>query len=274
MSALQSLSFIRLPSILFPTLEVQSFTFACLLKPGISRLSKTMPSAMPSAYDLGISSGNILVPPTSADIVCYDSPSLYPSSSPSEDENSDMEIQPSLSAFSIRASIATVSESQLRAIIAKLADGNPRFQRAISKELSSTLGESPPLSPTTKKRRKRVRHRSRRVVVDKCVNCGQRLNLGSGEYETDEEECSYHPGVLEQEPFEFLSMSPDGQAFKVVRTITMWSCCDEEDWSPGCVVAPGHVGTGNCMKALSRLVDPPELSDSIESSDIEASHSI
>lgn len=24
---------------------------------------------------------------------------------------------------------------------------------------------------------------------------------------------------------------------KVIRTITMWSCCDEDEWSPGCMNA-------------------------------------
>jgi len=38
--------------------------------------------------------------------------------------------------------------------------------------------------------------------------------------------------------YEFLSRTPEEVAFKVVRTITMWSCCDEDEWSPGCVVAP------------------------------------
>jgi len=40
--------------------------------------------------------------------------------------------------------------------------------------------------------------------------------------------------------YEFLSRTPEEVAFKVVRTITMWSCCDEDEWSPGCVVAPSY----------------------------------
>lgn len=40
--------------------------------------------------------------------------------------------------------------------------------------------------------------------------------------------------------YEFLSRTPEEVAFKVVRTIAMWSCCDEDEWSPGCVVAPSY----------------------------------
>ena len=39
--------------------------------------------------------------------------------------------------------------------------------------------------------------------------------------------------------YEFLSRSPDDVAIKVVRTITMWSCCDEDEWSPGCMAEAG-----------------------------------
>jgi len=40
--------------------------------------------------------------------------------------------------------------------------------------------------------------------------------------------------------YEFLSRTPEEVAFKVVRTIAMWSCCDEDECSPGCVVAPPY----------------------------------
>jgi hypothetical protein len=48
-------------------------------------------------------------------------------------------------------------------------------------------------------------------------------------------------GHVQDEVYEFLSRTPEGRSFKVVRTITMWSCCDEDAWSPGCVAAPAHV---------------------------------
>lgn len=40
--------------------------------------------------------------------------------------------------------------------------------------------------------------------------------------------------------YEFLSQTSEEVAFKVVRTIAMWSCCDEDEWSPGCVAAPSY----------------------------------
>ena len=43
-------------------------------------------------------------------------------------------------------------------------------------------------------------------------------------------------GHLEDEVYEFVSRTPNGAAFKVVQTVTMWSCCNEDEWSPGCIL--------------------------------------
>lgn len=43
-------------------------------------------------------------------------------------------------------------------------------------------------------------------------------------------------GNLEDVVYEFLSGTPDDMTHKV-RTLRMWSCCDEDEWSPGCMSA-------------------------------------
>ena len=52
-----------------------------------------------------------------------------------------------------------------------------------------------------------------------------------------------NPGQLEDEVYEFVSRTPNGAAFKVAQTVTMWSCCNEDEWSPGCIlIAPAAFG--------------------------------
>jgi len=46
-----------------------------------------------------------------------------------------------------------------------------------------------------------------------------------------------HSGHLEEDIYEFISVFPE-QTPHVVRTISMWTCCDEDERSPGCVKAP------------------------------------
>jgi len=48
-------------------------------------------------------------------------------------------------------------------------------------------------------------------------------------------------GHLEEEVYEFLSRTPEGRSLNVVRPITMWNCCDEDAWSPGCASATAHL---------------------------------
>ncbi|KAF8150911.1 hypothetical protein B0H34DRAFT_801820 [Crassisporium funariophilum] len=173
----------------------------------------------------------------------YDSPSPYPPSSPSAD--SDGEYSPPPSNMGLRTSIATVPESRLRAIMVKLADSNPRFQRAIMKELAyaQPFGDSPPTTPTATRQRKSRRSKTRRNCKNLSVSTVtpvpmfQRKRSVVALQPLYQDDCVYHPGQLEEEVYEFLSASPEDVAFKVVRTITMWSCCDEEEWSPGCMAA-------------------------------------
>ena len=76
----------------------------------------------------------------------------------------------------------------------------------------------------------------------------------------DAERCVV--GHLENEVYEFLSRTPDGLAFKVVRTITMWSCCDEDQWSPGCVAIPAHASDGGIGRRSSESFLPDVFPDS------------
>ncbi|KAJ3787188.1 hypothetical protein GGU10DRAFT_331746 [Lentinula aff. detonsa] len=132
--------------------------------------------------------------------------------------------------------IATVSESQLRATMLRLAGRSTQFRNAIEKEL-----EIPSPSRTTKSRR-----RSRKVrrstgsntscpPISTCSNCGQVFDSG------DTDACHYHPGHLEDEMFEFMSKTPEGRIFKVLKSVSMWSCCEEDPGSIGCASAPVHI---------------------------------
>ncbi|TFK21936.1 hypothetical protein FA15DRAFT_57326 [Coprinopsis marcescibilis] len=63
-------------------------------------------------------------------------------------------------------------------------------------------------------------------------------------------ENGYHPGQMQDEAYEFISRTPGGAAFKVVQTITMWNCCDGDEWSPGCVRRGSS--TGGLQSRLER----------------------
>ncbi|EDR08358.1 uncharacterized protein LACBIDRAFT_296896 [Laccaria bicolor S238N-H82] len=179
----------------------------------------------------------------------YDSASPYP---PTTDSDSDCASEPSN--LGLRTSIAAVPEAKLRAILLKLADSNPRFHRAIIKEVAAVLpfNDSPPTTPTMARHR-RPRRKSRREskthgMSHKAAHHDERRITVK---EEEREVSGYHPGHLENEVYEFLSRTPDGLAFKVVRTITMWSCCDEDQWSPGCVAIPPPASDGGIGRRSS-----------------------
>lgn len=59
-------------------------------------------------------------------------------------------------------------------------------------------------------------------------------------------------GRLEDEVYEFVSRTPNGAAFKVVQTVTMWSCCNEDEWSPGCIlIAPTFGGRSSSSPKIA-----------------------
>ena len=164
----------------------------------------------------------------------------------------------------LRASIATVPDSTLRAIMIKLAENSPHFHRTIMKELAQVSAESPadsPLTtPTTAKIRKPERRRSKRRSHHKSLSVStqspirnQQRDIGIATERLYQSGCVYHSGEfslkflsdhgwttttgnLEDVVYEFLSGVPDDMTHKV-RTLRMWSCCDEDEWSPGCMGA-------------------------------------
>ena len=100
----------------------------------------------------------------------------YPRSSPSADSEFEY------SSPGLRASIAAVSDSTLRAIMIKLAESSSKFHRAIMKELAQASGESPLTSPTTpnihksERRRRRSHHRTLAVSTQSSIRNHQRHN--------------------------------------------------------------------------------------------------
>jgi hypothetical protein len=117
----------------------------------------------------------------------------------------------------------------------KLANRDPRFQRAIMKELSRIETDPAPTTPTTPTptKQRKWHRKSRQNMKSLTIATNPLCALSQGHHEID---YMYHPGRLEEEVYEFISVLPDET--HVVRTVTMWSCCDEEEWSPGCMSAP------------------------------------
>ncbi|KAF8813392.1 hypothetical protein BYT27DRAFT_7084474 [Phlegmacium glaucopus] len=161
----------------------------------------------------------------------------YPPSSPSAGE---------CSSLALRASVAAVPDSKLRAIMVKLAESSPQFHRAIVKELgyAQVTRESPPTTPTTpktpksEKRRSRPRRQHKTLTIStQTPNHNHKRHISTATEASFLSDCVYHPGNLEEEDYEFLSGSPGDMARKAVRTIMMWSCCKEDEWSPGCINA-------------------------------------
>ncbi|KAF9479985.1 hypothetical protein BDN70DRAFT_920858 [Pholiota conissans] len=177
----------------------------------------------------------------------FDPSSPYPPSSPSTD-SSDAEDLPRNSKTSLRSSIAELSETRLRSILLKLAGSNPRFERAIRKEiaLTHTSGDSPPLTPTSPKPRRVQRHKHRRSCREIQIATQEEPmlqhpgtvspSLHFTRLQEEQDEFWYHPGVLDREVYEFLPHAPTNTTVSDMRTVTMWSCCNEDEWSPGCMV--------------------------------------
>jgi len=124
-----------------------------------------------------------------------DSSSPYPPSSPSIADSDDD--ASTTSTAGLRTSIATLSEAKLRAILIKLADSNPRFQRAIAKEVAyaQTFDESSPTTPTNHKMRKSHRPRPRPSRKDTSAAPCSRKRKVIPTHVACEAEYVYHPGM-------------------------------------------------------------------------------
>ncbi|KAF9048786.1 hypothetical protein BJ165DRAFT_1402654 [Panaeolus papilionaceus] len=165
----------------------------------------------------------------------YDShsSSAYPASSATSDSEVETPISPNSAA--LRSSISSLQDFELRTVLVKLAEESTHFQHAIMKEVAHFRPfvadtHTPTKAPKTKK--SKTRSKSRRNLKNLSVSTEKQSEQPSTAH------VVYHPGNLEEEVYEFLSRSPDQVAFKVVRTITMWSCCDEDELSPGCMATP------------------------------------
>ncbi|KAF9007527.1 hypothetical protein BDQ17DRAFT_1350822 [Cyathus striatus] len=186
--------------------------------------------------------------------------SAYPPSTPSVSDT-EPDFDPEDTPHTLKTALSMVSESQLRALVLKLAESSPRFQHAIEKELSFSPPvkgtSSPVLKPSrrNKSRRQRGSTKSARSPV-RCIDCGQRPETALT-YESDGDECVYHPGVLEKKKFDCFSANADGQAVLTTQIYTMWSCCYEEETSPGCKYSPVHSFSLNTRS--SEKTKPPGL---------------
>ncbi|KAJ7510517.1 hypothetical protein B0H11DRAFT_1192291 [Mycena galericulata] len=121
--------------------------------------------------------------------------------------------------------IAALPESELRALVAKLAM-DPSFQRAIARELH--LGT---------RSKGRGRHSQQSAPPDAvCANCQKvcRDTAPNGH-------CTFHPGHLQNDVYEFVSRTPVGHKLKTRQTLAMWTCCAEDPHMPGCTDAATHL---------------------------------
>ncbi|KAF8199732.1 hypothetical protein BJ912DRAFT_663547 [Pholiota molesta] len=204
----------------------------------------------------------------------FDSPSPYPPSSPSTD-SSDAEDLPRISKTSLRYSIAELPESKLRSILFKLAGSSPRFEHAIRKELAlaQSSGDSPPMTPTTSKPRKASRKQSHQEFGDVEVatpeHLAQQGRTGSPSLTRIQEDFVYHPGYLNQEVYEFLPHATQRDVtFTDMRTLTMWSCCDEDERSPGCMLLSPYTDLSN-QDQHGQILGEPLHVDVFPDSDLE-----
>lgn len=157
-----------------------------------------------------------------------------------------------LARFGLRASVAALPDHQLRGIVLRLLDTSYSFRRALQKEIAFADHEEPDTPPTTPTatthRRGKARRATRSRKSRKHAEGTQRsltlphqpLRPESPAPQLDSgADHVYHPGHLEDDAYEFVSRTPNGAAFKVVQKVTMWSCCNEDELSPGCIlIAP------------------------------------
>jgi len=146
------------------------------------------------------------------------------------------------------ASIATLSESQLRAALTRLITTNPLIRRAVVRELRSKNHDRAFLSPNTSSQllprvRRHTSNTPRSETTSVCVVCGTRFDDDNNAPE--EVECTVHTGELVEEIFEFVSPQGGGNSS---QTILMWTCCEEEPGSRGCAAAGAHVIVKDTVK--------------------------
>jgi len=193
-------------------------------------------------------------PRTSAHIFNKVRPILHYPLRPSQDsEDSDSGSASSMSSgvtMSLRTTIAAAPEGQLREIMIRLVEQYPGFHQAIAKELlpppSVPAIGSTTLSPRGLQMRRRYSRRvggmgSKAYLHPRCVRCGKQKRSQVTDGKETPMTCVHHTGKLEEETYEFISRTPEGLfAPPVCQRIAMWSCCDEDAWSPGCASVSRH----------------------------------
>ncbi|RDB26007.1 hypothetical protein Hypma_006397 [Hypsizygus marmoreus] len=178
------------------------------------------------------------------------------------DDDTDSTFTPTFSFTTtrrLRASIATIPPHRLRELLVRLVDRDPGFQHAVAKELlrgpmpthlrntPDADVDSPHLPPDRMIRKCRGSRRSldsstasamsKPLPQTRARSASHLHKCGKGSTASESKVSpirTYHPGRLEEETYEFPTHTPDGRAFGVLRRITMWSCCDEDERSPGC----------------------------------------
>ncbi|KAJ3571160.1 hypothetical protein NP233_g3939 [Leucocoprinus birnbaumii] len=138
----------------------------------------------------------------------------------------------------LQTRLDALSEQQLRTMVLRVAAQDPYFCDVFAMELGEGLnaftcdnlprnlnnGKPLPNRPTRP-----------RTLSNTLVHFPP-PRVDSSE-SSDQEDSLYHPGRLETEEYEFLTVTHDGRARRQVQTVSMWSCCNGEDTSAGCKIA-------------------------------------
>ncbi|KII89662.1 hypothetical protein PLICRDRAFT_158759 [Plicaturopsis crispa FD-325 SS-3] len=158
-----------------------------------------------------------------------------------DSDNEEQNAKPGMDDISrtqLHVAIATVPETRLREIVAKLVDTIPAVGNAFLKEL------------VTKRAHTELRAGCSRSPVPRweiCANCEEEYDMS---VEREDDECCYHPGQLKvnYESFEDWDEDVHGpedtpQNRRDFPENFNWTCCGENGMSDGCEVGE-HVTGG------------------------------
>ncbi|KAG7444752.1 uncharacterized protein BT62DRAFT_981521 [Guyanagaster necrorhizus] len=150
------------------------------------------------------------------------------SQSSSEDEDGSSEggevAIDATSRAALHQAISSVSERQLRQVIANLVDTVPAVERAMTRELVSF----------------HLRSREAAPRWETCGNCGEEYDL---EVKREPNECNFHPGEIEVDEACFVDWDEDCHGpmdtlanRRAYPENFLWTCCEENTGSGGCVI--------------------------------------
>ncbi|KXN84880.1 hypothetical protein AN958_12010 [Leucoagaricus sp. SymC.cos] len=150
----------------------------------------------------------------------------------------------------LQSRLTTLSEHQLRSMVLRLAAQDPYFCDVFAMELEeasdmcfSDVESVSPLTPILPQ--EEVKQTSCCRTTRPRTLSNTRVHFpppreDTSDSDTDQEDYTYHPGRLEAEEYEFLTVTQEGHTHRQVQTVLMWSCCEGDDTSPGCKSAPAH----------------------------------